>query len=195
MIAPRKRIACLALLNLALAGCSSSKAVRVDLTEEGRANARGLGEQIANIPIGLCIHTRFDRTRETAAIALEGRDVPFEVEPRLDDVYVGALEGATIEEYRAWKREHARSDRFPGGECLDDSARRYVQAFRALVDRYTPDTVLIVTHEIPIRFALNAAAGSDDLDAPMHAVRNATPYLFDDPSLRRAAERILQLVG
>jgi broad specificity phosphatase PhoE len=169
--------------------------VRVDLTEEGRANALGLGEQIANIPIGLCIHTRFERTRQTAAIALEGRDVPNEVEPLLDDVYVGDLEGQTIHQYRAWKAEHTRADRFPGGESLDDAARRYVTAFRKLLDRDLPEVVLVVTHEIPIRYALNAAAGSDELDGPMHEVRNATPYLFDDPSLRRAAEHIEQLAG
>jgi probable phosphoglycerate mutase len=169
--------------------------VRVDLTEEGRANARGLGQQIANVPIGLCIHTRFDRTRETAEIALEGRAVPFDVEPLLDDIYVGDLEGETIQDYRAWKAEHTRADKFPGGESLDDAGRRYAKGFRKLVERDTPDVVLVVTHEIPIRYALNVNAGSDDLDGPMHEIRNATPYVFDEASLRLAAERIEQLAG
>jgi broad specificity phosphatase PhoE len=169
--------------------------VRVDLTEEGRANALGLGQQIANVPIGVCILTRFDRTRQTADIALEGRAVPYEVEPLLDDVDVGDLEGETIHDYRAWKSEHTRADRFPGGESLDAAARRYAMAFRKLLDRDTPDVVLVVTHEIPIRYALNAGAGSDDLDGPTHEIRNATPYLFDEPFLQRAAERIEQLAG
>ena len=169
--------------------------VCVDLTEEGRANAQDLGQQIANVPIGLCIHTRFDRTRQTALIALGGRDVPFEVEPLLDDIDVGDLEGDTIQDFRAWKAEHTRADRFPGGESLVETARRYAAAFRRLLERETPEVVLVVTHEIPIRYALNAACGSDDLDGPMHEIRNATPYLFDDPSLRRAAERIGQLAG
>jgi len=170
-------------------------AVRVDLTEEGRVNAQGLGEQIANVPIGLCIHTRFDRTLQTARIALESREVPFEVEPLLDDIDVGELEGDTIQDFRAWKAEHTRADRFPGGESLVETARRYAAAFRKLLERETPEVVLVVTHEIPIRYALNAACGSDDLDGPMHEIRNATPYLFDDTSLRRAAERIEQLAG
>ncbi len=169
--------------------------VCVDLTEEGRANAQDLGQQIANVPIGLCIHTRFDRTRQTALIALAGRDVPFEVEPLLDDIDVGDLEGETIQDFRAWKAQHTRADRFPGGESLVETARRYAIAFRKLLERETPEVVLVVTHEIPIRYALNAACGSDDLDGPMHEIRNATPYLFDDPSLRRAAERIEQLAG
>jgi probable phosphoglycerate mutase len=164
--------------------------VHVDLTEEGRQNARALGEQIANIPIGLCIHTRFARTRETAEIALEGRDIPFEIEPLLDDVNVGDLEGETIYDYRLWKQAHTRADAFPGGESLDDAGRRYAAAYRKLLERNTPDVVLIVCHEIPLRYALNAAVGSRDLDGPTHEIRNATPYLFDEPKLTAAAERI-----
>jgi hypothetical protein len=33
--------------------------------------------------------------------------------------------------------------------------------------------VLVVCHEVPIRYAVNAAAGSDDLDGPFHDVENA----------------------
>jgi broad specificity phosphatase PhoE len=163
--------------------------VDVPLTKDGRAEAKLLGQQLANVPLDLCIHTRFGRTLETARIALEGREVPFLEEPRLDDIDVGELEGSTIDAYRAWKRDHARADPFPGGESLDDAARRYSKAFASLVQR--PErAVLVVCHEIPIRYALNAAAGSDDLDAPAHLLPNATPYLFDESSLRRASERL-----
>jgi hypothetical protein len=47
-----------------------------------------------------------------------------------------------------------------------------------------------VCHEIPVRYAVNAAAGSDDLDAPLHDVANATPYVFDAAGLARAVERL-----
>ncbi len=168
--------------------------VPVDLTDVGKEEARRLGEQIANVPIELCVHTRFDRTRQTAEIALHGRDVRFEVEPLLDDIDIGDLEGETITDYRAWKKLHARSDSFPGGESLDDAGRRYSRAYRKLLERTEPKGVLVVTHEIPIRYALNAASGSDDLDGPVHAIRNATPYMFDEDTLAQAAERIEQLV-
>src|SRR6266508_5182173 len=77
--------------------------VPVALTQKGRDEAHLLGQQIAHIPIELCVVTRFARTRETAEIALERREVPFEVEPLFDDIDVGELEGTTLEEYRAWK--------------------------------------------------------------------------------------------
>jgi broad specificity phosphatase PhoE len=168
--------------------------VAVPLTDEGRTAAAQLAAQLANIPIELCVHTRFERTAATARIALGERDVPIEEEPLLDDIDVGDLEGSTIADYRAWKREHTRQDVFPGGESLDDAARRYVSAFTKLLER-AERVVLVVCHEIPIRYALNGAAASDDLEAPAHGIPNATPYLLDQPALRRAAARITELVA
>jgi probable phosphoglycerate mutase len=163
--------------------------VRVPLTDEGRAEAERLGHGLAALPLELCVHTRFQRTRETADAILGNRPVPRLEEPLLDDIDVGALEGAPIEEYRAWKRIHSRAERFPDGESLDEAAGRYAEAFRRLVAR--PETcILVVCHEIPVRYALNAAAGSDDLDGPEHEIPNATPYLFDEAGLVRAAGQI-----
>jgi broad specificity phosphatase PhoE len=167
-------------------------AVPVPLTEDGEAEAQMLGLELAHLPLDLCLHTRFGRTAQTASLALAGRDVPVEVEPLFDDIDIGDLEGETVEDYRAWKAQHARADPFPGGESLDDAARRYAEGFRKLLAR-RPDSVLVVCHEIPIRYALNASAGSDDLDGPAHQIPNATPFLFDEPALARAAERIESL--
>ena len=168
--------------------------VAVPLTESGRDAATRLGAQVAGAPVDLGVHTRFARTRETLEIALRGRSVPLLEEPLLDDIDVGDLEGCTLDEYRAWKRVHPRSAPFPGGESLDDAARRYARALRALLAR-PEQCVLVVCHEIPLRYALNAAAGSDELDGPARLIANATPYLFDERSLERAAARIELLVG
>lgn len=169
-------------------------AVAVPLTEVGREEAVRLGVQLAHVPFDLALYTRFGRTRETAELVLRGRRVPSAVEPLFDDVDVGELEGSTVEDYRAWKRTHARAYPFPGGESLDAAARRYARALRALTRRPW-GAVLVVCHEIAIRYALNAAAGSDELDGPAHDIPNATPYLFDEPALVRAAERIEALTG
>jgi broad specificity phosphatase PhoE len=167
--------------------------VPVPLTRDGIAEASRLGHQLGELPLDLCMYTRFARTRETAEYILAGRPVTAIEEPLLDALDVGELEGETIEDYRAWKRTHTRADPFPGGESLDDAARRYARAFRNLLAR-GERSILVVCHEIPIRYALNAAAGSDDLDGPEHAIPNATPYLFDETALERAADRIEELV-
>jgi 2,3-bisphosphoglycerate-dependent phosphoglycerate mutase len=169
-------------------------AVPVALTERGREQARGLGTQTAHFGLDGCVVTRFPRTRETAEVALDGRPVEWIEEPQLDDIDIGDLEGRTIDDYRAWKREHTRADAFPEGESLDDAARRYAAGFRRLLE-LPYERVLVVCHEIPVRYAINAANGSSHLDGPVHDIVNAVPYLFDEPGLERAVEGIERLVG
>jgi broad specificity phosphatase PhoE len=168
--------------------------VSVPLTEQGEAEATALALQVIGVELDLCVHTRFERTRRTAEIALADRPVPLLVEPLLDDIDVGDLEGETIEDYRAWKREHTRADAFPGGESLDDAARRYATAFELLLSR-DERRVLVLCHEIPVRYAVNAAAGSDTLDGPAHEIGNCVPHVFDENGLARAIERIRLLAG
>jgi broad specificity phosphatase PhoE len=167
-------------------------AVSVRLTPQGETEAAALALQLAGVELDLCVHTRFGRTRETAEIALGGRPVQLEEEPLLDDIYVGELEGQTIAEYRAWKAEHTRQDAFPGGESLDDAARRYAEAYDRLLARPEP-RILVVCHEIPVRYAINAAVGSDELDAPAHGIGNCIPHLFDEDGLARAVTGIRRL--
>jgi broad specificity phosphatase PhoE len=169
--------------------------VPVALSDRGREEARRLGEQVENFPLDVCVHTRFPRTLETAVIALaEREDVPLEVEPLLDDIDIGELEGEKLDVYREWKHGRPRSVPFPGGESLDDAARRYAAAFNILLD--SPwHSVLVVCHEIPVRYALNGASGSDSLDGPAHEISNAVPYLFDEETLERAVRGIERIVG
>jgi hypothetical protein len=54
---------------------------------------------------------------------------------------------------------------------------------------------LVVCHEIPVRYLVNAAAGSDELNGPLTYIANATPYLFDEPTLRRGAACMHELAG
>jgi len=168
--------------------------IPVPLTERGHEEARVLGLATSGVDLERCVCTRFGRTRETAELALAGRGVPIEVDPLLDDVDIGELEGKTLDDYRAWKAEHTRDDAFPGGESLNDAARRYVRAFRGLLESQE-DCVLVVCHEIPIRYVLNGGSGSDELDGPAHAIPNASPFLVDERALGLACDRIEDLAG
>jgi probable phosphoglycerate mutase len=160
------------------------------LAPDGEGEALGLAHQIAAVSIDLCIVSSFLRARQTAELALGGRDVPTVVEEELGDIRIGALEGKTLEDYRMWKRGRTRDEPFPGGgETLDDAALRYADVYERLLAR-TEHVTLVVCHEIPVRYAINAAAGSHDLDAPVHDVANATPYVFDEAGLRRAVDGI-----
>ena len=164
------------------------------LSEQGIDEARRLGGQIDPIGLDLLIVSPFPRAVQTANIALDGRPVPHEVDDDLGDVRLGELEGWSIDEYRAHKCHLDRNEPFPGGESLNDAARRYAGAYERLLARDERVT-LVVAHEIPVRYAVNAANGSDRLDGPLHDIANATPYVFDDAALRRAVERMREVAS
>jgi broad specificity phosphatase PhoE len=127
------------------------------LTPRGRRQARRLGAQIGNLEVDLAFCTRFPRTRQTAEIALRGRNVPLLVEPGLDEIQAGIFDGAPIAAYWAWKEQHAAHDRFPQGESLDEAVRRYVDALHRLLAR-TEAVMLIVVHKLALRYIATAAA-------------------------------------
>jgi broad specificity phosphatase PhoE len=164
------------------------------LSEQGIDEAERLGSQLAGLPLDLVAVSPFPRALQTANIALGARDVPRLVDDELGDVRVGELEGSGIEDYRKAPAHENRKERFPGGESLDEAALRYAGAFERLLARDETAT-LVVCHEIPVRYLVNGAAGSDELDGPLHYVANATPYVFDEESLQRAVERMRELAG
>lgn len=166
--------------------------VSVVLTESGRAQGRRLGLQLRGMPIDLCWISRFARVSETAALVLEGRGVPLQVDARLDDLGVGAFEGRHADAHREWRRGHGRDEAPPDGESLEAARLRYVQLFDDLLARGEP-TSLVIGHELSLRYLLNAAVGSDHLDDPIHHIANATPYIFDEKALAVALDRMRRL--
>jgi len=164
------------------------------LDPSGIPVCEAFAHQLAAVHIDLCVVSEFLRAQQTAELALGGREVPRIVDPDLNDIRVGELEGKTLDAYREWKHGRDRDDPFPGGESLNNAARRYADAFERLLAR-PEEILLVVCHEIPVRYAVNAAAGTTNLDAPLHDIPNATPYLFDPPGLERAVARIRELAG
>ena len=163
--------------------------VPADLTESGRTQAQLLGQEVSALPIALYVHTRFGRTRVTAELALEGRNIAGS-RSRCSTTSTSASSRAGRSTSTA--RGSAPTPvliRFPAGSRSMTPRDGMPEAFRKLLER-SEQVIFVVTHEIPIRYALNAAAGSEDLDAPAHAIPNARPYLFDDSSLERAASGI-----
>jgi broad specificity phosphatase PhoE len=164
------------------------------LSEQGIEEAERLAGQLAAAPLGLVAVSPFPRAVQTANIALAGREIPHLVDDDLGDVRIGELEGKSLDAYREAPAHSNRKEPFPGGESLDGAALRYAGAFERLLARDERAT-LVVCHEFPVRYLVNAAAGSDQLDGPLHYVANATPYLFDEGSLGRAVERVRELAG
>lgn len=174
---------------------SSDPSRPVALTARGRAQARALGAQLANLPIDLAVGTRLLRTQQTIDIALDGRPVPVLIEPGFDELRVGDLDGAPIAAYRSWRHQHTTNDQLPHGESIQDAVRRYAGALRRLLAREETVTLVIV-HELALRY-MTAAAASGSPPVVGTAIRHAIPYLFDQDAARRAADSLdaLALAG
>ena len=110
--------------------------VDVPLTDEGRSQAHKLGVEIANIGFDLCVHTRFSRTKETAEIALAGRNVPLALSSNLHSELPDNLVRVILEGIREpASRELGFMPAF--ADSLDDTQVAGLVAY--MRERYAPD--------------------------------------------------------
>lgn len=171
----------------ALGRTNGDPTVACALTEAGHRQARELGRVLAGDQIDLCVTSEFERTRETADLALEGRDVPRLVLPGLNDIRFGEFEGRALTEYRVWAHTHSPLDPAPGGgESRAETVSRYVKAYRVILAR-PEDTILVVAHGLPLRYVLEAL--EDRTPAAVIAqVPYAQPFRVDAAALRAAVD-------
>jgi broad specificity phosphatase PhoE len=163
--------------------------VACGLTELGRQQARQLGERLSGEPVGLCVVTEFPRTHETADLILGDRDLPRLVVRELNDPFYGEFEGRPLADYRAWAATHGPEDAPPGGgETRLAIASRYVRGFRILLAR-RESTILVVSHSLPIAFAVAAADGRAPT-AKMPLITYAEPHVLYADQLGQAAARL-----
>ena len=161
--------------------------VPVGLTAAGRSQARRLGRDLAARPIDLCVVSDFVRARETADLALAGRDVPRVVMSELNDPRAGSFEGRALEDYRRWAHSHGPSDDPPGGgESRASVAKRLARGYAAIAAR-PEETILVVGHSLPIAYALNAAAGRNPT-AKVDLLGYGEPHPLTRAELTRAVD-------
>ena len=119
------------------------------LTAVGQEQARALGRRLADVPIDICLTSAALRVKETAAIALAGRDVRREVLEELGDIEFGVFAGGALDPYREWIASHAPGDAPPGGESRVATLRRFLRAYRTVLAR--PEAhVLVVAHGLTL---------------------------------------------
>lgn len=163
----------------------------VTLTSRGAKQAAAMGRAVTGLKIAACVHTRFQRTMDTARLIVgEGSPPPALVcEPLLDDILCGCMEGWPVRDDHAWRGARRRDEAPEGGESITAAALRIAHGLRNVVARREP-VVMVVSHELVIRFAINAAAGSDDLSQPRRDIAHVEPFTIARDDLARAADRI-----
>jgi broad specificity phosphatase PhoE len=160
-------------------------AVACGLTPTGEEQARRLGERLADVELDLCVTSEFERARQTADLALAGREVPRLVLPELNDVRFGRFEGRTLADYRQWAGANEPTLEAPGGgESRAATVQRYAVGYQKILGR-PEQTILVVAHGLPVRYVLNALEGLSPTPL-VEQVAYAEPYRLSASELETA---------
>jgi broad specificity phosphatase PhoE len=131
------------------------------------------------------VSSEFERTRETADLALAGREIPRLVIPDLNDPNYGSFEGGPLDDYRAWAHAHGSDEAPKGGESRQEIVARYAQGFEAVLER-PEETILVAAHSLPVAYVV--AGGEIPPVVPL--VEHAKPYRLSADELRAAVGRM-----
>ncbi len=140
----------------------------VDLSDEGREQARGLAGRLAGDPLAAVYASPMKRTRETASIVAASHGLEVRVRDGLREIDHGRWEQMTraeveeryADEYAAWE-----ADPFTfapqGGEAGISVMARALPVVREIVLAHKGERVLVVSHKATIRLVISGVLGLD----------------------------------
>lgn len=141
----------------------------VVLDDTGAGQARDLATRLAVVPLTAVVTSPLERTQETTALMLEGREspVPVHVDERVGECRYGDWTGGslkTLAKEPMWKvvQAHPSAAVFPGaeGESMAHMQNRAVSAVREWNERLGDDAVYaVVSHGDVIKAILADALG------------------------------------
>jgi len=145
-----------------------SGAIDVPLSEEGRGQARALGERLRDQEIAAVYASPMSRTADTARLVSHGWNLDVTLSEGLREIGHGHWEGL-----RRGDVEHRFHDEFTmweqdpftlapqGGESGASVLARALPAVRTIVDAHPDQSVLVVSHKATIRLILCGLLGID----------------------------------
>jgi broad specificity phosphatase PhoE len=115
------------------------------LSELGREQARALGDRRRDDGIAAVYASDLRRAVETAEIAFEGSGIPVRHDARLRECDYGDLNGASVEQVAAVRRQHVDVP-FPGGESYRQAVDRTRAFFDEVVGRHDGERIVVIAH-------------------------------------------------
>jgi len=127
------------------------------LNENGKKQARELAESLKNHDITAVYSSNLKRAHETAKEIAKHHNLSVRVDPGLQEMNQGDLEGLTfpaireryVEVLKKW-RESPETLRLPNGESLIEVQQRAWEAFEKVQKLHLGETVVAVSHNLTI---------------------------------------------
>ncbi len=128
----------------------------IHLSEEGRRQAEGVADSLANVPFAAVYSSPIDRTKETAHAIAARHGLKIRTLRSLGEVYFGDWTGKPLRSLARTKlwgsvQRFPSGTRFPGGETLRETQARAVAELERLRTEHPKANVCIVSHGDVIR--------------------------------------------
>jgi probable phosphoglycerate mutase len=145
----------------------------IGLNDNGRRQARRVGEALANEPISAVYSSDLGRAHETAQSIAEAAGIPVVPDEGLRERGFGMFEGKTFDEIHQTWPEHAQNwrRRIPewkppqGGESLLELRERVTRTITALAARHPGEQIVVVAHG-GVLDALYRVATGQEVNSP-----------------------------
>ncbi|RLJ70912.1 putative phosphoglycerate mutase [Hydrogenivirga caldilitoris] len=129
-----------------------------ELTERGKAQAEALAYEFQKEKVSRIYSSPLKRTFQTAKIISDKLAVPLHREDRVIEIDHGNWSGMLVDEvkekypreFEMWLKEPHRV-KFEGGESLEDVFRRVKDFLEYVRKEHEDETVIVVSHTVPIR--------------------------------------------
>ena len=141
----------------------------IPLNEEGKEQARRVGEELKDFPVKAVFSSPLSRCRDTAEETARHHGLEVQVKEGFKEIDHGEWEGMLASEVeerypellKLWRTKPAEVQ-MPGGESLKDVYDRAVKAFEEVVSQFSPeDLIVIVGHDATNKVLMCHLLGTD----------------------------------
>ena len=147
------------------------------ITAKGRKQALALAKKLKNKNISAIITSQMQRTQDTAAPLAKLKKLKIQIDPRLNDIGTGKLEGINIWEFRKITQNVNKSVK--GSETAIHIAKRLKSFLDDVMNYYAGKTIAIVSSEVMLHSLKQIAAGEFSNENIGRHFKNAKVYIFN----------------
>ena len=166
----------------------------VPLNNNGCAQAKSLAEKLNGHAFAAVYSSHLKRANKTAQVLASAINLPVFIDDRLREISQGDWEGILFTDIKEQypdeiveRKMNPQQFRPPGGETVEEVARRVLQAINEIAAKYSGKKVLVISHGLALSTLICMAKNLPLSEAYDHIPDNAEPYIiqWDEKELKK----------